>query len=235
MSRSGTQRAPPTTTIACIMYPLFKDRAEARRMLAERLKDKAGPGTIVLALPRGGVPVAFELASALHAELDILPVRKLGVPGQPELAMGAIAPGGALFVEQDMMRASGVTQAQFEAVLAEEQSELIRRETAYRGARAASEVKGRTAILVDDGIATGSTMQAAVKALRKRGPARIIVAVPVAPVGAEADFAEIVDKFVSIAQPTLFYSVGQHYENFGQTTDEEVRDLLARTPARPSV
>jgi putative phosphoribosyl transferase len=202
-------------------------------MLAERLKDEAGPGIVVLALPRGGVPVAFELASALDAELDILPVRKLGVPGQPELAMGAIAPGGALFVDQDTLRAAGVTQAQFDAVLADEQSELTRREALYRGPRAAPEVKGRTAILVDDGIATGSTMQAAVKALRERGPARIIVAVPVAPIGAEADFAEIVDEFVCIAQPALFFSVGQHYEDFGQTTDEEVRDLLARIPARP--
>jgi putative phosphoribosyl transferase len=215
------------------MYSLFKDRAEAGRMLAERLKDEAGPGIVVLALPRGGVPVAFELASALGAELDILPVRKLGVPGQPELAMGAIAPGGALFVDQDTMRAARVTQAQFDAVLAKEQSELTRREASYRRGRAAPEVKGRTAILVDDGIATGSTMQAAIKALRERGPARVIVAVPVAPIGAEADFAEVVDEFVCIAQPALFFSVGQHYENFGQTTDEEVRDLLARAPARP--
>jgi putative phosphoribosyl transferase len=215
------------------MYSLFKDRAEAGQMLAERLKDEAGSGIVVLALPRGGVPVAFELASALDAELDILPVRKLGVPGQPELAMGAIAPGGALFVDHDTMRAAGVTQAQFDAVLAQEQSELTRREASYRGARAAPEVKGRTAILVDDGIATGSTMQAAVKALRERGPARIIVAVPVAPIGAEADFAEVVDEFVCIAQPALFFSVGQHYEDFGQTTDDEVRELLARAPARP--
>ncbi|MEA3121527.1 MAG: putative phosphoribosyl transferase [Paraburkholderia sp.] len=203
-------------------------------MLAERMKGETGPETVVLALPRGGVPVAFELASALGATLDILPVRKLGVPGQPELAMGAIAPGGALFADRDTMRRANVTQAQFDAVLAEEQSELTRREASYRGERAASEIKRRTAILVDDGIATGSTMQAAVKALRERGPARIVVAVPVAPIGAEADFSEIVDEFVCIAQPALFFSVGQHYENFDQTTDEEVRDLLARTPVRPN-
>ncbi len=215
------------------MYPLFKDRAEAGRMLAERLKDKKGPGIVVLALPRGGVPVAFELASALNAELDVLPVRKLGVPGQPELAMGAIAPDGALFVDKDTMRAAGVTQAQFDAVRAEEQLELTRREASYRGKRATPEMKGRTAILVDDGIATGSTMQAAIKALHKREPARIIIAVPVAPIGAETGFAEIVDEFVCIAQPALFFSVGQHYADFNQTTDEEVRELLARTLTRP--
>ncbi|MEX3955878.1 phosphoribosyltransferase [Trinickia sp. EG282A] len=213
------------------MYSLFTDRAEAGRMLAERLKEYAGPGTVVLALPRGGVPVGFELAIALGAELDIMPVRKLGVPSQPELAMGAIAPGGALFVDTQTMRAAHVGQAQFDAVLAQEQSELARRETSYRGERAPSAVEGRTAILVDDGIATGATMQAAVKALRERRPARIVVAVPVAPTGAETDFAAIVDEFVCVAQPALFFSVGQHYDNFGQTTDEEVRDLLERARA----
>lgn len=210
------------------MYSLFKDRAEAGRMLATRLKAEAGPGTVVLALPRGGVPVAFELAMALDAELDVLPVRKLGVPGQPELAMGAIAPGGALFVDHETIRAARVTQAQFDIVLALEQSELARREVLYGCGRAPPTLEGRTAIVVDDGIATGATMHAAVEALRERRPARVIVAVPVAPAGAEADFAEIVDEFVCVAQPALFFSVGQHYEDFGQTTDEEVRDLLDR-------
>jgi putative phosphoribosyl transferase len=214
------------------MYSLFKDRAEAGHMLAERLKELAGPETVVLALPRGGVPVAFELAVALDAELDILPVRKIGVPGQPELAMGAIAPGGALFVDHETMRAAHVTQAEFDAVLAREQAELVRREALYRGDEARPEVEGRTAIVVDDGIATGATMQAAVKALRERRPARIIVAVPVAPAGAEAEFVEIVDEFVCIAQPALFFSVGQHYADFGQTTDDEVSVLLARARAR---
>ncbi len=200
-------------------------------MLAESLRKYAGPGTVVLALPRGGVPVGFEIATALGAELDIMPVRKLGVPGQPELAMGAIAPGGALFVDSQTRYMAHVSQAQFDAVLAQEQSELARRETLYRGERAASAVEGRTAILVDDGIATGATMQAAVKALRERRPAHIVVAVPVAPMGAEADFADIVDEFVCVAYPTLFFSVGQHYDNFGQTTDEEVRDLLSRARA----
>jgi putative phosphoribosyl transferase len=213
------------------MHSFFNDRAEAGRMLAERLKEYAGPGTVVLALPRGGVPVGFELAVALGAELDIMPVRKLGVPSQPELAMGAIAPGGALFVDTQTMRAAHVGQAQFDAVLAQEQSELARREASYRGERAPSAIEGRTAILVDDGIATGATMQAAVKALRERRPGRIVVAVPVAPAGAETDFAGIVDEFVCVAQPALFFSVGQHYDNFGQTTDEEVRDLLDRARA----
>jgi putative phosphoribosyl transferase len=217
----------PTT-----MHALFQDRVEAGRMLAHRLKHQAGPGTVVLALPRGGVPVGFELAVALGAELDVLPVRKLGVPGQPELAMGAIAPGGALYVDRDTMRAAHVTQAQFDAVLTAEQSELARREALYRGGATPVPVEGRTAIVVDDGIATGATMQAAVKALRERRPARVIVAVPVAPIGVEADFAEIADEFVCVAQPALFFSVGQHYNDFGQTTDEEVSDLLARARAR---
>lgn len=214
------------------MHALFKDRAEAGRILAERLKENAGAGTVVLALPRGGVPVAFELAVALDAELDVLPVRKLGVPGQPELAMGAIAPGGALYVDHDTMRAAHVTQAQFDAVLAAEQSELARREALYRRDSAPSAVEGRTAVVVDDGIATGATMQAAVKALRERRPARVIVAVPVAPAGVQADFVNVADEFVCVAQPALFFSVGQHYTDFGQTTDEEVSDLLERARTR---
>jgi putative phosphoribosyl transferase len=214
------------------MHALFKDRAEAGRILAERLKENAGAGTVVLALPRGGVPVAFELAVALDAELDVLPVRKLGVPGQPELAMGAIAPGGAMYVDHDTMRAAHVTQAQFDAVLAAEQSELARREALYRRDSAPSAVEGRTAVVVDDGIATGATMQAAVKALRERRPARVIVAVPVAPAGVQADFVKVADEFVCVAQPALFFSVGQHYTDFGQTTDEEVSDLLERARAR---
>jgi putative phosphoribosyl transferase len=214
------------------MHALFKDRAEAGQMLAEQLKNLAGPGTVVLALPRGGVPVGFELAIALDAQFDVLPVRKLGVPGQPELAMGAIAPGGALFVDNDTVSMTRVTQAQFDAVLADEQAELARREKSYRGDHAPIDVTGRTAILVDDGIATGSTMQAAVIALRERRPARMIVAVPVAPSGVETSFEGIVDDFVCVAQPMLFISVGQHYENFDQTTDKEVRDLIERARTR---
>lgn len=210
------------------MYALFKDRMEAGRMLAERLHDEAGESTLVLALPRGGVPVGFEVALALNAELDVLPVRKIGVPSHKELAMGAIAAGGALHVEHDTLRAAHVSQAQFDAVLTQERLELARRETLYRGDRAPVQVEGRTVLLVDDGIATGATMKAAILALRTRHPARIVAALPVAPAGIEADFVGIVDAFVCVAQPALFFSVGQHYDDFGETTDDDVRDLLRR-------
>ncbi len=210
------------------MYVLFKDRAEAGHSLAECLRGEAGSGTVVLALPRGGVPVGFEIATALGAELDVMPVRKIGVPGHKELAMGAIASGGALHVERDTMRAAGVSQAQYDAVLAQERVELARRETLYRGDRPAVQVESRTVLLVDDGMATGASMKAAVLALRERRPARIVAAVPVAPAGAEAEFSEFVDAFVCVAQPALFFSVGQYYEDFGETTDAEVRELLRR-------
>ncbi|MGG1943533.1 phosphoribosyltransferase [Trinickia sp. NRRL B-1857] len=210
------------------MFALFKDRNEAGRILAERLRKEAGAGTVVLGLPRGGVPVAFEVAMALGAELDVLPVRKIGVPGHSELAMGAIASGGALHVEHDTMQAAHVTQAQFDAVLARERIELARRESAYRGNRPPASVEGRTVLLVDDGIATGSTMKAAIRALRARRPARIVAALPVAPAGIEAEFEDMVDAFFCVAQPAPFFSVGQHYEDFGETTDEDVRALLQR-------
>ena len=197
-------------------------------MLAERLRDEADASALVLALPRGGVPVAFEVAIALGAELDVLPVRKIGVPGHKELAMGAIATGGALQVERDTLKAAQVSQAQFDAVLAQERAELGRREGLYRGNRPPARVEGRAVILVDDGIATGATMKAAVLAVRACRPARIVAALPVAPAGIEADFADTVDAFVCVAQPALFFSVGQHYEDFGETTDDEVRALLER-------
>ena len=214
------------------MYVLFKDRAEAGHMLAEHLRGGAHADTVVLALPRGGVPVGFEIATALGAELDVMPVRKIGVPGHKELAMGAIASGGALYVERDMMRAMGVSQAQYDAVLAQERVELARRETLYRGDRPAAQVESRTVLLVDDGMATGASMKAAVLALRTRRPQRIVAAVPVAPAGVEADFEGIVDAVVCIAQPSLFFSVGQYYEDFGETTDADVRELLHRAWAR---
>jgi putative phosphoribosyl transferase len=210
------------------MYALFKDRTEAGRMLAARLRGEAGPGTLVLALPRGGVPVGFEVAMALGAELDVLPVRKIGVPGQPELAMGAIASGEALYVERNTMKAVRVSQAQFDAVLAHERVELARREALYRGNSPPAEVEGRTVVLVDDGIATGATLRAAVLALKAQRPQRIVAALPVAPAGIERQWAEIVDAFVCVAQPPLFFSVGQYYEDFGETTDEDVRALLRR-------
>lgn len=214
------------------MNALFKDRAEAGRMIAQRLAHEGGPGTIVLALPRGGVPVAYELAAAISADLDVLPVRKLGVPAQPELAMGAIASAGALFVDREITQSAHVSQALFDQVLASETAELARCESRYRGERPPPQLEGKTVILVDDGLATGATMKAAVRALREKRPARIIVALPVAPPGAEAAFADIVDEFVCIAQPSLFFSVGQHYDEFEQTPDAEVRDLLQRARDR---
>lgn len=214
------------------MYALFRDRTEAGRILAERLRGEAGPDALVLALPRGGVPVAFEVAMALNAELDVMPVRKIGVPGQPELAMGAIASGEALYVEHETMKAVRVSQAQFDTVLAAERLELARRETLYRGNRPAAKVQDRTVVLVDDGIATGATLHAAVLAVKAQHPRRIVAAMPVAPVGIEREFAGIVDAFVCVAQPSLFFSVGQHYDDFGETTDEDVRALLSRAWAR---
>ncbi|WP_206998387.1 phosphoribosyltransferase [Trinickia mobilis] len=217
------------------MYALFRDRSEAGRILAAQLRNEGvSQDAVVLALPRGGVPVGFEVATALDAELDVLPVRKLGVPGERELAMGAIAAGGALYVDHGTMHIARVTQAQFEAVHAEEQIELARRATLYRGENAPAIVEGRVAIVVDDGMATGSSMQAAVRALRKQQPARVIIGLPVAPLGAQADFSGIVDAFVCVANPPNFYSVGQYYEDFGETSDDEVRELLARARARKS-
>lgn len=210
------------------MFALFKDRQEAGRMLAERLRGEADASALVLALPRGGVPIAFEVALALGAELDVLPVRKIGVPGQKELAMGALASGGALHVEHDTMRAAHVSQARFDEVLAHERGELSRREALYRGDRSPARVEGRTVLLVDDGIATGATMRAAILALRARHPARIVAALPVAPAGIETEFDGTADAFVCIAQPVLFFSVGQHYEDFGEIADDEVRALLRR-------
>ena len=215
------------------MDRVFRDRHEAGRLLAERLAGYADrPDVVILALPRGGVPVAFEIAAALHVPLDVMVVRKLGVPGHEELAMGAIASGGVRVVNQDVVRHLGLSSAVLESVAATEYQELSRRERAYRGSRESTSVEGRTVILVDDGLATGSTMRAAVAALRKRGPARIVVAVPTAAPETCEELKTDVDEMVCATTPTPFYGVGQWYEDFSQTTDEEVRDLLAQ--AAPS-
>jgi putative phosphoribosyl transferase len=208
----------------------FHDRVDAGRQLADRLMGYASqPDVVVLALPRGGVPVAYEVARALSAPLDIFLVRKLGVPGHEELAIGAIATGGVRVLNADVVRMLRVPESVIDAVAAKEQRELERREREYRGERPEPEVRGRTVILVDDGLATGSTMRAAAEALRHEGASRLVVAVPVAPPETCDAFRSEVDEIVCAITPEPFYGVGMWYEDFSQTTDEEVRDLLDRS------
>jgi putative phosphoribosyl transferase len=208
---------------------IYRDRTEAGKRLVAQLKDYADrPDVLVLALPRGGVPVAFEVAEALRAPLDIFLVRKLGVPGHEELAMGAIATGGVRVLNDDVLDYMGIRGEVIDAVAADELQELERRERAYRDDRPAPDVKGKTVILVDDGLATGSTMRAAAAALRQQQPARIVVAVPVSAPQTCDEYRMGVDEIVCAATPEPFYAVGQWYADFSQTTDEEVRELLAR-------
>jgi predicted phosphoribosyltransferase len=208
----------------------FRDRREAGRLVAAKLTAYANrPDVLVLGLPRGGVPVAYEVARALGAPLDIFLVRKLGVPGYEELAMGAIATGGVRVLNDQLVGGLGIPDYIVDEVAAWEQQELMRRDRLYRGDRPPPDVRGRTVILVDDGLATGATMQAAVKALRQQQPARIVVAVPTAsPETCELLRAEVDDVICAIT-PEPFHAVGLWYEDFSQTTDEEVRDLLARS------
>lgn len=208
---------------------IFRDRADAGRRLAAELTDYADrPDVLVLALPRGGVPVAYEVAKALRAPLDVFLVRKLGVPGHEELAMGAIASGGVRVLNEDVVRYSRISGNMIDRVTEREQRELERRERAYRDDRPAPEVSGRTVILIDDGLATGSTMRAAAAALRAKQPAQLVVAVPVAAPETCDEFRSEVDAIVCAVTPEPFRGVGLWYDDFSQTTDEEVRDLLAR-------
>jgi putative phosphoribosyl transferase len=208
----------------------FADRRDAGRQLAERLREYAGrPDVVVLGLPRGGVPVAFEVARGLDAPLDVFLVRKLGVPGQEELAMGAIASGGVRVLNADVVRSLGVSDTVLEGVAAREGEELARRERAYRGSRAPIEVPGRVGILVDDGLATGATMRAAAAALRRLGPQRLVVAVPVAAAEACAELGADADDVVCVVTPEPFYAVGLWYDDFSETTDAEVQALLRRS------
>jgi predicted phosphoribosyltransferase len=208
---------------------LFANRREAGRILASLVMKYADrDDVLVLALPRGGVPVAFEVARALNAPLDVFIVRKLGVPGHDELAMGAIATGGVRVLNDDVVMSLELEPEVIDAVAAREEKELARRERLYRGTRPAPDVNGRTVILVDDGLATGSTMRAAVAALRKQRPARIVVAVPVAAPETCEEFKTEVDEAICAATPRMFNGVGLWYEDFSQTTDNEVHELLAQ-------
>jgi putative phosphoribosyl transferase len=210
---------------------LFRNRTEAGRLLAGHLKQYADrTDVIVLALPRGGVPVAFEVAESLRAPLDVYVVRKLGVPGQEELAMGAIATGGVRVTNDEVLRHLHIPAEEFDAALARETEELERREREYRGHRPAPDLQGRIVILVDDGLATGSTMRAAAAALRQQEPARIVVAVPVGAVQTCEEFREVVDEVVCAVTPDPFHGVGQWYDDFTQTSDHEVHDFLGRSP-----
>ena len=215
------------------MTARYRNRTDAGRRLAGMLQDYAGrPDVIVLGLPRGGVPVAFEVAQALHAPLDVFVVRKLGLPAHPELAIGAIASGGVRIVDQGALRRFGVTEEQLAAVAATEERELRRREGQYRDGLPLPDVAGKTVILIDDGLATGATMAAAATALRAQGPGRLVVAVPVAAAETCEAFQGLVDEVVCGATPEPFHAVGLWYEDFSQTSDDEVRELLARSRDR---
>ncbi len=208
---------------------LFYDRADAGHQLASHLTEFADTSdTLVLALPRGGVPVGYEVARSLHAPLDVFVVRKLGVPWQPELAMGAIASGGTRVLNEEVVRALGIRQDEMDRVAAREQQELEQRERTYRGNRPPLDVVAKTVILVDDGLATGSSMRAAVQALRERGPRRVIIAVPVAARQTCDELRAEGHEVVCATTPEPFMAVGQWYKEFCQTTDDQVRELLER-------
>jgi len=214
---------------------LFQDRFDAGRTLASKLRAFANRSdTVVLALPRGGVPVGFEVAKALNAPLDVFVVRKLGVPGYEELAMGAIASGGIRVLNEDVVRTLGIPDDVIDRVAAEEERELERRERDYRDGRPPVDVQGRTVILVDDGLATGSSMRVAVLALKRKRPAKVVVAVPLAAPATCAEFESEVDQIICAATPEPFRSVGQWYGDFSQTSDAEVRNLLRRAASLPA-
>jgi predicted phosphoribosyltransferase len=217
------------------MFAPFRNRVDAGRALAERLRDYADrPDVLVLALPRGGVPVGFEVALALHVPMDVFIVRKLGVPGHEELAMGAIASGGVRVVNQSVVKSLGITGAILDKAAQREHRELERREEAYRSGRSAPHVRDRIVILVDDGVATGSTMYAAIAALRQLGAKKFVVATPTISSETFREMGREADDVVAVIAPEEFHGVGQWYEDFAQTSDEEVVGLLesaSRIPA----
>ena len=211
------------------MLARFANRTDAGRRLANELQQYGHrPDVIVLALPRGGVPIGYEVAKALGAPLDVFVVRKIGLPWQEELAMGAVASGGVRVFDRNLIRLAHVSDADVERIANEEERELARRERLYRGDRPFPEVRGKIVILVDDGLATGASMRAAVAALREDEPARIVVAVPVAAPETCDAFRSIADEIICAETPEPFQAVGMWYEDFSQTTDDDVRDLLTR-------
>jgi putative phosphoribosyl transferase len=211
------------------MLALFANRADAGRRLAKELQQYANrPDVIVLALPRGGVPIGYEVASALGVPLDVFVVRKIGLPWQEELAMGAVASGGVRVFDRNLIRVAHVSDADVERLADAEERELERRERLYRGDRPFPDLNAKTVILVDDGLATGASMRAAIAALREEKPARIVVAVPVAAPETCDAFRTIADEIVCAETPEPFQAVGQWYDDFSQTTDDDVKELLAR-------
>lgn len=211
----------------------FRDRADAGQALSVLLDpDEFSDDVLVLALPRGGVPVAAEVATALHAQLDVLVVRKLGVPRHPELAMGAIAGGGAMVINEDVIRAEKVNSVELQQVIADQTRELKRREQLYRGDTPPARIDGRSVIVVDDGVATGATLRVALEVVHRYGPSHVIAAVPVAPASSRVLLQHLVDEFVCVSTPRRFFGVGASYARFEQTTDEEVRSTLTDAATR---
>ncbi len=215
----------------------FKDRAEAGRKLALALRKFKGRKAVVLALPRGGVPVAAEVAAALHAPLDLILVRKIGVPMQPELAMGAVVDGADPHVvrNEDVIGLAGISEREFSEIRDRELLEIERRRQEYLGNRARAEVAGRVAIVIDDGIATGATVRAALQALRPRGPKRLILAIPVAPTSTLRELEKETDEIVCLERYESFGAIGFYYRDFRQVDDQEVTDILSRFPANASL
>ncbi len=216
------------------MMVRFRDRRDAGRRLAAALRSEVSPDVLVLGLARGGVPVAYEVAKKLRAPLDVLVVRKLGLPGHEELAMGAIGPGGARVLNDEVVRLTHVSPSVVDHVAAREQREAERRERKYRRGREPEEVRGRHVVVVDDGLATGASMRAAVASLRQQGARRITVAVPVGSPGACEDLQGDADEVLCLTSPEWLFAIGPFYEDFSPTSDEEVRELLSRDPPCPS-
>lgn len=216
------------------MVNRFKDRTDGGRRLAGLLAHLRDQNPIVLGLPRGGLPVAYEVAHALKAPLDVLNVRKLGVPWHEELAMGAIATGGVRVLNNDVIMAAGITKTTLEEATDFQRLELDRRERLYRSGRRAPELRGRTVILVDDGIATGATVRAAIAVVRAQKPAHLVLAVPVAQSSVATEIARDVDEFVCVMRPGDLYAIGVWYDHFPQLTDQEVQAILARAAAEPA-